>query len=168
MSSEPPLYRQIGLQILFLRRRATLELNARLAPLNASAPMYNLLFRLANEPDAPQHELASDAGLDPGAVSRLVSKLSSDGIVQTRQDPADRRVRRVSLTTKGARLEQSLAPVVDEALSLMSQALSEEEQLQLLSLLRKAVAATPGLSEAAEETARQSTSEPPPADDRTE
>ncbi len=79
MSDETPLFRQIGLEFLFLRRRATLELNARLAPLNASAAMYNLLFRLANDPDAPQHELASDAGLDPGAVSRLVAKLGREG-----------------------------------------------------------------------------------------
>ena len=130
--------REIGLQIMYLRRIAQVEINKRLAPLDASAPYYFMLFRLANDDDVPQAELASDANLDPAGVSRLLGRMADEGLVETYPDPDDRRQRRVRITKDGRELERSLAPVVDAVVEEVGGGLTEQEQRSLLRLLRKA------------------------------
>lgn len=135
------IQREIALQIMYLRREAQVEINKRLAPLDASAPYYSILFRLANDEDVPQAELASDAALDPAGVSRLITRMVREGLVESYPDPDDRRQRRVRITRAGTELERSLAPVVDAAVEEMSGGLTESEQGALLRLLRKAAEA---------------------------
>ena len=98
--------RQIGLQILCLRRHATVALNAMLAPLGACAPMYTVLFRLANDGALSQHELISDTALDPAGVSRMIARLAKEGLIRSEVDPADKRVKKIHITVKGERLEE--------------------------------------------------------------
>jgi DNA-binding MarR family transcriptional regulator len=135
-----PIHRQIALHIMNIRREATVEINKHLAPVNASAPMYALLFRLVNEAEVPQLELASDAALDRAGVCRLVARMAEEGLVATRTDPDDRRQRLVRITRRGRALERALAPIIDHAVSSITGGLDEKEQRQLLSLLQKACA----------------------------
>jgi MarR family transcriptional regulator, organic hydroperoxide resistance regulator len=130
--------RQIARLIAHTRRFCSMAVNKRLALLGSSLHEYSVLFRLAEDDEAPQHELAFDAGIDPAALSRLVRDMSASGLVTTRVDPADKRQRFVRITAKGRALEQTLTPVVDTAIEPYMVGLSSAEEQQLRDLLQKA------------------------------
>src|ERR1700753_1522058 len=66
-----------------------------------------LLFEIGAGP-ATTRELRTRLGLDSGYLSRLLRRLERDGLVAVSPDPADRRRRRVSLTTAGGRRRAEL------------------------------------------------------------
>jgi len=131
--------REVAKRFTFLRRLATVELNRILAPLGATAPMYNVLLRLSTEGQLSQQELALDAGLDAAGVSRLVAKLAEMKLVTIKVDAQDRRRRLVRLTPKGVAFEQALEPVVDAAMRHAVIGLDENEEYELLRILDKTV-----------------------------
>lgn len=131
--------REVAKRFTFLRRLATVELNRILAPLGATAPMYNVLLRLSTEGQLSQQELALDAGLDAAGVSRLVAKLAEMKLVTIKVDAQDRRRRLVRLTPKGIAFEQALEPVVDAAIRHTVMGLEEHEEYEFLRILDKTV-----------------------------
>ena len=131
-------FREISLLMAQMRRVSSAAVNKRLALVGSSISAYKVLFRLVHDPEVAQHELAWDAAMDPAAISRLIRSMAKDGLVSTRVDPTDKRQRFVRLTSKGRELERTLSPVVDVALEPYHAVLSDDEQAQLLRLLRKA------------------------------
>jgi DNA-binding MarR family transcriptional regulator len=123
--------------VTHMRRLCSLTLNKRLAVVGCNIHEYAVLFRLATEPEVPQHELAYDAAIDPAAASRLVQSMSRAGLVTTRVHPSDKRQRFVKITPKGRTLERTLSPVVDDALDPLLSGLTPGEEQQLLDLLSK-------------------------------
>jgi DNA-binding MarR family transcriptional regulator len=53
-------------------------------------------------------ELAEYEDVNPTMLSRIVGKLTEQGLLRRLPDPSDRRASRVELTAKGQRLQQSL------------------------------------------------------------
>lgn len=131
-------FREISLLMAQMRRVSGAAVNKRLALVGSSMPAYKVLFRLVRDQEASQHELAWDAAMDPGAISRLIRDMTEDGLVTTRVDPTDKRQRFVRLTPKGRELEQALSPMVDAALEPFLSVLTESEQNELLALLQRA------------------------------
>ncbi|GAB7190074.1 MarR family transcriptional regulator [Kineococcus sp. NUM-3379] len=91
--------------------------------------------------------LAEELQCDPSNVTQIVQRLEARGLVRRDQDPADRRARLVARTTAG----EALNGRFEERFSFprhVTARLSDREQRQLASLLRKAVGAaahpTPG------------------------
>ncbi|BDU71966.1 MarR family winged helix-turn-helix transcriptional regulator [Mesoterricola silvestris] len=68
-------------------------------------------------------------------VPRLVDRMVRGGLVTRREDPADRRGCRVSLTPRGAELEARLAPVHDALCREVEELLSREDREALQGLL---------------------------------
>ncbi|MFM2416833.1 MAG: hypothetical protein RL385_1556 [Pseudomonadota bacterium] len=120
------------------RRYCTMAVNKRLALVGATLHEYGVLFRLTDEDEVPQHELAFDAAIDPGAASRLVRTMAEAGLLTTRVDPKDKRQRFVRITAKGRALEQTLTPVVDAAIEPYMCGLTPDEEEEFLVLLQKA------------------------------
>jgi DNA-binding MarR family transcriptional regulator len=115
-----------------------MAVNKRLALVGATLHEYGVLFRLTDEDEVPQHELAFDAAIDPGAASRLVRTMAEAGLLTTRVDPKDKRQRFVRITPKGRALEQTLTPVVDAAIEPYMCGLTPDEEEHFLVLLQKA------------------------------
>jgi len=132
------LRREIARLMGHTRRYCTMAVNKRLALVGATLHEYGVLFRLADEDEVPQHELAFDAAIDPGAASRLVRTMADAGLLTTRVDPKDKRQRFVRITAKGRALEQTLTPVVDAAIEPYMCGLTPDEEEQFLVLLQKA------------------------------
>lgn len=132
------LHRAIALNIMHFRREAILRINQDLVEVGSSAPMYMMLFRLSSDgASVPQGELASDAGLDASAVSRMIGRLAEEELVSVRVNPADRRQRLISLTKSGERRERALAKIVDTIISEMMSPLTKNEQKTFLDLLKR-------------------------------
>jgi DNA-binding MarR family transcriptional regulator len=64
---------------------------------------YAVLSHLAEEPADSQLALATAIGHDKSRLIPLLDQLEHDGLIVREQDPADRRHRKVRLTTQGER-----------------------------------------------------------------
>ena len=81
------------------------ELDERLARRHGLAVSeFDVLITLANAPDRELRmtELAESVMLSPSGLTRLVARLEKSGLVKRRQDTADARSFRASLTASGA------------------------------------------------------------------
>lgn len=85
----------------------------------------------------PMHELAAELGCDNSNVTGLVDRLEARGLVARQESPTDRRVRHVVLTAAGRRLRQRLLSRVGQPILDLTR-LEDDEQVQLLELLRRA------------------------------
>jgi DNA-binding MarR family transcriptional regulator len=83
-------------------------------------------------------ELADRLYLDPSNLTALVDRLEELGLVERQADPADRRVKRLVITRKGARLSDEIIGAVFDA-SPLFEVLGRREQRQLLDFLTRLV-----------------------------
>ena len=100
------------------------------------AGLAGLLAEIArNDPDSPAchvKDLAARTGLDASTVSRAVSSLVADGLVERRTDPADKRASVLTLTAAG---RTALAEKHAWYAGLFAQALGDWSTPELESLL---------------------------------
>jgi MarR family transcriptional regulator, transcriptional regulator for hemolysin len=102
-------------RLLFLTHRAVHdELDRRLGQHGASLWNWVLLKEAANAEGASQRELAQHMRIEPPTLVRHLDKLTDEGLVERRPDPADRRVVRVVVTDKGLARLAELHEVVHE------------------------------------------------------
>ncbi|MFI5047414.1 MAG: MarR family winged helix-turn-helix transcriptional regulator [Acidimicrobiia bacterium] len=81
-------------------------------------------------------ELAERLFLDPSNLTALVDRLEELGLVERTADAEDRRVKRLIITERGARLADEVVDAVF-AQSPVFEALSTDEQRELLDLLTR-------------------------------
>jgi DNA-binding MarR family transcriptional regulator len=77
------------------------DLFAVIAELDLTMPQMRGLFVLNAENGLPLTELAPRMGLSVAAAGRSVDGLVRNGLVQRTEDPADRRVKRLTVTAQG-------------------------------------------------------------------
>jgi DNA-binding MarR family transcriptional regulator len=113
---------------------------------NLTMPQLKILLALRLNGGAGGHELAQMMGVSPATMTGIVDRLVSAGYVSRREDPKDRRVRRVELTPDGtALMDHMLAAgedeqrrlferltlaelgVIEQAMVIMQRALAEQE-----------------------------------------
>ncbi len=83
-------------------------------------------------------ELQRSMVITSGGLSKVIAQLEARGLVARSTTEADRRVKPVSLTTKGARLiEQGMCELIDAAKSAIRSRLTNKEMDQLIGLLEK-------------------------------
>ena len=88
-----------------------------------------------------QHEIVGRSKRSSGTVSFRIDKLERDGLVRRAPDATDARSTIVSLTARGRRIVDDLAPAHLENERRLLSALSGGEQRELAVLLRKLLAA---------------------------
>lgn len=81
--------------------------------------------------------LARDLGLTSHAVTKLVDALVSDGLLERRPDPTDRRASLVALTDRGREACDRLQPDHAAAAASAFDVLTEEERNVLVTLIDK-------------------------------
>jgi len=109
-----------------------------LAQLDLTAPLANALWHL--DPSAPtlsMRELASRLSCDPSTVTFLADRLEERGLLQRRVDPKNRRVKLLTLTTKGRRARGALVERMATGSPIAR--LPVRDQQQLHRLLAKAL-----------------------------
>lgn len=88
--------------------------------------------------------------MNPG---RVADRLAARGLVERREDAADRRVKRVALTPEGAAVRTRLAACMESARTPLAR-LSAAERRQLHDLLLAAIEPNTDLGEAQRQAAR--------------
>ena len=83
-------------------------------------------------------ELQRSMVITSGGLSKVIAQLEARGLVTRSTTDTDRRVKPVSLTTKGARLiEQGMSELIDAAKTAIQSRLTRKEMDQLADLLEK-------------------------------
>jgi DNA-binding MarR family transcriptional regulator len=142
-STDPEVAEFAG-QLFFRLWRAS---HTRVAEAFKSVDLTPALFGVLNVLGARegviQQEIGAAMGIDPSTMVSLIDQLESAGLAKRRPHPTDRRAREVTITAKGRRLlergRQMTMQVEDEVL----RGLNAAERRQLLTLLRRALSASP-------------------------
>lgn len=86
-----------------------------LQPLGLTYPQYLVMLALWEEDELSVRELGARLWLDSGTLTPLLKRMAAAGLIERRQDAADRRVSRACLSEKGRALK-SQAQHVPQAL----------------------------------------------------
>ena len=96
-----------------------------------------LLELLLHKGPQPINVLGPRINLNPGSTSVAVDRLHARGLVNREENPDDRRIRMISLTTKGRKLISAAFRRHTKSVETLCSALSADEHAQLQTLLRK-------------------------------
>src|SRR5271168_5167297 len=99
--------RTFGFLLKDTTRRYVGRFEQRARSLGMTLPQCKVLVYLANHEGISQAQLAELTDLEPMALVRTIDSLESQGCLERRKDPADRRARRLYLLPKGR-------PLVDD------------------------------------------------------
>ncbi len=88
---------------VFMRRSAH-EFILAMKDSGLSSSQLNTLMRLHYRGPCQVSGIGDDLGLTAAAASQIVERLSGMGLIERSEDPTDRRVRQVTLTSKGRSL----------------------------------------------------------------
>ena len=103
-----------GVQLVETSRVWRNKLDQRLKPLGLSQAKWIVLLHLAKGDDITQKELAQRVGIEGPTLVGLLDRLSSDGLIERRESPTDRRSKTVHLTAKAHDITQQITAVVRE------------------------------------------------------
>lgn len=123
----------------------------RSAQLSLTLPQCKTLSLLARNEGISQRQLADLTEIDAMSIVRILDRMESDGWVERRADPQDRRARRLAITAKAR-------PILDQILEMgaatrteVLAGLSATQRDQLVALLEKCHANLQGLEPLAAE-----------------
>jgi DNA-binding MarR family transcriptional regulator len=118
-------------------RVALARLNRRLGPTEAATTAgltptrISVLLHIARSGPIKLSQLAAEEGINPTMLSRIVGKLSDDGLLARSNDVGDRRAAWVELTPKGERLVQRMRRERTDALNLALDRLEPQDRHHL-------------------------------------
>jgi MarR family transcriptional regulator, transcriptional regulator for hemolysin len=92
-----------------LARHTRMEADRRAAAQGLTLAQWKILIHLERHAGLSQKELAEILEVEPITIARLIDRLETRGLVQRRDDPSDRRIWRLHLTTGAAPVLQALA-----------------------------------------------------------
>jgi MarR family transcriptional regulator, lower aerobic nicotinate degradation pathway regulator len=130
---------------LFFRlwRASHTRVAERLESIGLTTALFGILNFLGAREGAIQLEVATAMGIDPSTIVTLVDELESAGLAKRRPHPEDRRAREVTITPKGRRQLERARRMAFQVEDEVLQGLSASERRELLSLLHRALDASP-------------------------
>jgi len=105
---------------------------ARLAAAGVKTSEHEILVNLRRQPGLSQQALAARCFTAKSHISGLLGDLESRGWINRQPDPADGRVKRLSLTDSGAEVAARTAAIQAEVVALMTKGTDQEELLQVM------------------------------------
>jgi DNA-binding MarR family transcriptional regulator len=98
---------------------------------------YQVLVAVTTEPPSSQLALAHRLGIDKTAMTYVIDALETDGLVERRPDPQDRRIRQVHATDRGRTLLTEARSALRDVEDVVMRDLTGEERVQLRRLLAR-------------------------------
>ena len=125
----------VWLKIAVLHARATHRLADLLRPHALTVAQHDALAHLYVDDGISQQALAQRLLVSKGNVTGLVNRLADQGLVERRDDPEDRRARRITLTAAGRRTAEKALREQAKLVASMMSVLSDKDQETLRRLL---------------------------------
>jgi DNA-binding MarR family transcriptional regulator len=114
-----------------------------LTSLGLTPALFAVLNVLGAREGTIQQQLSSEMGIDPSAMVKLINEIEGAGLADRRRRPNDRRAWEVTITPKGRRTLQRARRLVSQVEDEVLGGLTATDRRQLLTLLRRALAAAP-------------------------
>lgn len=103
---------------------------------------YQVLASVVHDAPPTQASLAARLGIDRTVMTYLLDKFEGCGLVERRQDPIDRRARRIVPTDHGRRVLSDLDAAIAQAEDDLLSCLPPDDRRTLLTLLEHAASGT--------------------------
>lgn len=124
-----------GFLVNDLTRLITSEFNEIMEPIELTRSQWRVVVYLHRKDGLSQSELAELLGVGKVTIGGLVDRLEYAGWVDRRDDPKDRRTKRVYLTPKGQAIESEMISRGAELTKRILRSLSEDERASLIDML---------------------------------
>ncbi|MFD1622299.1 MarR family winged helix-turn-helix transcriptional regulator [Thalassotalea marina] len=134
MSDSLKLENQLCHRFYLLSNAFTRAYRPLLDELDITYPQYLVLMALWEVGETTIASVTDKTGIDAGAMTQILKKLVSKGIVGIRKDEQDKRVKNVYLTADGQGLKKSATSIPSQMLCKFN-GLDPSELKQLVSLL---------------------------------
>ncbi|QQK79134.1 MarR family transcriptional regulator [Salicibibacter cibi] len=108
--------------------------NQHLIQFDLSIAQFDVLVQIGAHQPITQQELAHKLLVSKGNITQLIQKLEDRALITRRQEW---KTKYISLSEQGTQLYQKVVPQQEQFQASQFQALSKEEQIQLLELLTK-------------------------------
>lgn len=96
-----------------------------------------ILYLLSIEKQLSKKEIAQKINRDKSTATVLIRRLIDEGLVEETSSPDDNRIKLISLTDKGKKLNDTTSGISKSLLEVCYRRFSDEEKSTLLSLLLK-------------------------------
>ena len=105
-----------------------------------SVPQIGALFHISERGTCGVTDVGEDLGVTSAAASQMLERLVQAGLVERREDPDDRRAKRIVLTGRGHRLVKETMEARQHHFAALADRLSAREREQAAEALRTLVA----------------------------
>lgn len=119
-------YSKIGYHFGVLNRRSQAYITYVCKPYDITYSEYVILMELYLGDGVSQDELVQRLTADKGLVARTSKSLEGKGFISRRQDTADKRLKRLYLTTQGEALRHPLQEILQAWIEALREGLDEE------------------------------------------
>ena len=116
------------------------DLERRLVPHGLTFAQWVPLWRLKTGEARTSQEIACEADIDAGAMTRLLDRLVAKGLIERNRSASDRRVVNLVLTPAGEKVVERIPQVLADLNNTYLQGFSTDEWQQLRTLLRRMLA----------------------------
>jgi DNA-binding MarR family transcriptional regulator len=108
-----------------------------IAPLDLTAMQWAPIMAIAKGYAKTAADLANIANIDTGAVTRMLDRLESKGLLIRTRSSDDRRVVNLQLTDEGQRMASEIPAVIHKSMDLHLRSFNSEELATLKNLLKR-------------------------------
>jgi DNA-binding MarR family transcriptional regulator len=115
------------------------EMDRRMREHDVTFAQAAVMSRLWWQDGLMQSELLDQVGLDASTLTGLLQRMTRQGLVRRKRDPADGRVLRVHLTTRGRALRPVLIPEAEAVNDWFFDGFSAHERTRFLEFLHRAL-----------------------------
>ncbi|MGH8461132.1 MAG: MarR family winged helix-turn-helix transcriptional regulator [Stenotrophobium sp.] len=129
--------RSFGFLLRDVSRLSSKNFERQSAGLNLTLAQCKVLVHVQRNAGISQVQLAELSGTDPMTLVRILDRMESDGWLERRPDPDDRRARRLHLCKPAAPVLRRIWKIADAARAQALIDLSDAEHEQLMSLLTR-------------------------------
>ena len=130
-------HRSLGFLLKDVTRLYTRRFEQRAASLSLTLQQCKALIYLEDHAGISQKRLAELIEVDPMSLVRILDRMESDGWVERRPDPADRRARSLHLTERAAPILRHIRELIQKTRAEALSGLDEQECRQLIGLLER-------------------------------
>ena len=106
-----------------------------------SAPQYNALMRLHHQETCGVSDIGRQLGVSNAAASQMLNRMVQQGLLERTENAGDRRVRQLSLTSKGRRLVEQAIDARHQWFTRLTVQLTREQQAVIVTGLTNLVQA---------------------------
>ena len=129
-----------GYLIKQVHNSLTRTIDREMAPLDLTATQWRPMAMLAMGRAGTPAELARQAGVDTGAMTRTLDRLEAKGLLRRVRSQEDRRVVKLELTDMGRHTAHGIAPVIARVLNHHLRGFSTDEVSLLSHFLHRMIA----------------------------